>query len=134
MSTSAKNKLLYTKRIPTNKREEIILKVVHYPTHYQFYFLYYIVGVFAFLPWFGAGYSGLILGFFGAGYVFYRYIRMNDSIVERMTYEREYPVKSIFEIHREHASDGLLLSGYSVAISVSVFIIQEVGGFSTAAL
>lgn len=46
------------------------------------------------MMWAAFGRLQLIFGLVGMVYVFYRYIRMTWSIEERLTYEREYPVKN----------------------------------------
>lgn len=64
-----------------------------------------------------------LLGYIGLGYVFYRYIRMTWSYEERVTYEREYPVKTITEVHKELVRDGLVTSFCSILITVIMFIL-----------
>jgi hypothetical protein len=126
MSIEAQERLLYTKRIPQNKREKIILKIIQLPLSNQLYFLYYIVGFCSFIPWCASGWQGLIFSLFGMGFVLYRYIRINISIEERLTYERELQVKSISDIHNEHANDGLRLSGYSITLTILLFAITKI--------
>jgi hypothetical protein len=125
MSIDAQNRLLYTKRVPQSKREKIILKIIQFPLGNQLYFLYYLLGFCAFIPWCASGWQGLILSFAGAGFVLYRYIKLNILIEERLIYERESPVKSIGDIHNEHANDGLRLSCYSVGLTVLLFVITN---------
>ncbi len=128
MSLDAQHRLLYTKRVPKNKREEIILTIIQLPLSNQLYFLYYVLGFCSFIPWVASGWLGLVFSFVGMGYVLYRYIILNVSIEERIIYERESPVKSIGEIHNEHANDGLWLSGYSITLTVLFFVITKALG------
>lgn len=125
MSNDAQNRLLYTKRIPRSRREIIILKIIELPLSNQLYFLYYLLGFISFLPWSGSDWEGIIFSLVGMGFVLYRYIRLNISIEERLTYERETPPKSISDIHNEHANDGLRLSVYSVALNGLLFVIMK---------
>lgn len=75
------------------------------------------------MAWATFGQWGLMLGGIGASYVFYHYVRMSWSFSERLTYEREYPVKSITEVHRELIQDGLRLSAYAIVFTLLVAII-----------
>ena len=125
MSNDAQNRLLYTKRIPRSRREIIILKIMELPLSNQLYFLYYLLGFCAFIPWSASGWQGLIFSLAGMGFVLYRYIRLNISIQERLIYKRESPPKSINDIHNEHANDGLRLSAYTVALNVLLFVIMN---------
>ncbi|KVX02030.1 hypothetical protein [Shewanella frigidimarina] len=126
MSIDAQDRLLYTKRIPQGKREKIILKIVQFPLSNQLYFLYYLLGFCAFMPWCTSGWLGLTFSLAGMGFVLYRYIRLNISIEDRLIYERESPVKSISDIHNEHANDGLRLSCYSMGLTVLLFVVTKV--------
>ncbi|WP_024611344.1 hypothetical protein [Pseudoalteromonas sp. TB64] len=123
MSLDAQQRLLFTKRIPKNKREQIILKVATDYMGNRLYFLCYLFGFIAFMPWVASGWLGLIFTVSGKGYVLFRYIRMDDSFTERIKYERESPVKSISQIHNEHVINGLLLSTCSIALNGFVFLI-----------
>lgn len=124
MSLNAQQRLLFTKRIPKNKREQIILKVATDYMGNRLYFLCYLFGFLAFMPWVASGWFGLVFALSGMGYVLFRYIRMDDSFTERIKYERETPVKSISQIHNEHVINGLLLSACSIALNVLVFLIH----------
>ena len=79
-----------------------------------------------FVSWLGSGWLINTFGVAGAGYIFYRYIRMNTNFEECLTCERESPVKSITKIHNEHVKDDLLLCLYSVVISLGVYFIQKI--------
>ncbi|MEL0631455.1 hypothetical protein V6237_01640 [Pseudoalteromonas carrageenovora] len=124
MSSDSQQRLLFTKRIPKNKREQIILKVATDYMGNRLYFLCYLFGFIAFMPWVASGWLGLIFAVSGMGYVLFRYIRMDDSFTERITYERESPVKSISQIHNQHVINGLLLSACSIALNALVFLIM----------
>lgn len=124
MSSDAQQRLLFTKRIPKSKREQIILKVATDYMGNRLYFLCYLLGFIAFMPWVASGWLGSIFSLSGMGYVLFRYIRMDDSFTERITYERESPVKSISQIHNEHVINGLLLSACSIALNALVLLIM----------
>ena len=69
------------------------------------------------------GRFGLVAGLMGLGYVFYRYIRMSWSYDARLTYEREYPVKTITDVHKELVHDGLKVSACSIVLAILVMAI-----------
>jgi hypothetical protein len=128
MSSSAQHELLYTKRTVRNKKEEKILKIAHWISSYKLYYMCYIGGTGAFMVWTAFGRYGLFFGIIGMSYIFYRFVRMNWSFEARVTYEREYPVKTITEVHKEHVNDGLRLSAYSIALTLALLIAKNIFG------
>lgn len=120
LSASAQHRLLYVKRKVNNEKEAKLLRKAQQTGHYKLLLIYYFGGVAAFMSCAAFGRFGLIAGFTGLGFVFYRYIRMSWSYDARLTYEREYPVKTITEVHKELVHDGLKVSGYSIAIAMLV--------------
>ncbi|MCG7497205.1 hypothetical protein MHO82_10025 [Vibrio sp. Of7-15] len=128
LSSNAQHRLLYTKRKTNNAKEEKILKRVQKVGGYKLLFGYYIIGVSSFMTWAAFGRLSLILGLVGMAYVFYRYIRMTWSIEERLTYEREYPVKTVTEVYEELVRDGVLTSSCSVALTLLMFFVMKVVG------
>ncbi len=124
VSSEARYRLLYTPRKINNSREKRILWWAHKGGSYRYQFGYYIVGVVTFMSWpvFKSGIISLF-GYLFLGYVFYRYFRMTWSYEERITYEREYPVKTITEVHRELVRDGLLTSICSIVLTLILYIL-----------
>ena len=129
MSLSARHRLLYTKRTVRNKKEARILKNAHCPFNHKLSFFYYIGGIVAFMTWPALGKHAVVFSYLGMGYVFTQFLRMNWSLVDRLTYEREQPVKSITEVHKEFAHYGLRLSAYSIVLTVFLFIAKKALGF-----
>ncbi|WP_339390134.1 hypothetical protein [Vibrio neptunius] len=122
LSYDARHRLFYTKRTVNNSKEARILKWAQKTASYRFQFFYYISGVLSFMIWAATGIGFVtLLGYVGLGYVFYRYIRMTWSYEERVTYEREYPVKTITEVHKELVHDGLVTSFCSIVITIAMF-------------
>lgn len=78
------------------------------------------------MTWAAFGRLGLLFGIIGMAYVFYRFVRMNWSFETRITYEREYPVKTITDIHKEHMNDGLRLSAYSIVLTLIILIAKNI--------
>ncbi len=130
LSYDARHRLLYTRRVINNPKEERILKFAQKIAGYRLQFFYYIGGVVSFMIWPASG-VGFISSFsyVGIGYVFYRYIRMTWSYPERITYEREYPVKTITEVHKELVRDGLVTSLCSILLTLIMFFL--VNAFKT---
>lgn len=126
LSSNAQHRLLYTKRKTNSAKEEKILKRVQQVGSYRLLFGYYIIGASSFMTWAAFGRLQLIFGLAGMAYVFYRYIRMTWSLEERLTYEREYPVKTVTEVYKEQVRDGALTSSYSVALTLLMFVVVKV--------
>lgn len=51
---------------------------------------------------------------------------MTWSLEERLTYEREYPVKTVTEVYKELVRDGVLTSSYSVALTLLMYVVVKV--------
>ncbi|MDO6707395.1 hypothetical protein [Photobacterium sp. 1_MG-2023] len=129
LSSNARFRLLYTRRQVNSSKEERLLKWAQKTESYKLQLIYYIGGIGSFMIWpaFGSGVISLF-GFILLGYVVYRYIRMTWSYGERLTYEREYPVKTITEVHQELVRDGLLTTFYSVALTIVMYVLVNVMG------
>lgn len=127
LSYEARHRLFYTKRTIKNAKEARILKWGQKAASYRLQLIYYIGGVVSFMTWPASGIGFVtVLGYIGLGYVFYRYIRMTWSYEERITYEREYPVKTITEVHRELVRDGLMTSLFSIVMTLMMFALVNV--------
>ncbi|ENM5727789.1 hypothetical protein V4V56_003796 [Vibrio mimicus] len=127
LSYDARHRLFYTKHTVNNPKEARILKWAQKTASYRFQFFYYISGAVSFMIWAATGIEFVtLLGCVGLGYVFYRYIRMTWSYEERVTYEREYPVKTITEVHNELVRDGLVTSFCSIGMTIIMFVLVYV--------
>jgi hypothetical protein len=123
LSCDAQHRLLYTKRKVNGSKERRILRRVQQAVSYRLLFIYYSVGFSACMTWAAMGRLGLPFALVGMGYVFYRFVRMTWSLDERLTYEREYPVKTITEVYKEFTRDAFLTSMYSVGLTLLMFTV-----------
>ncbi|MGM0824958.1 MAG: hypothetical protein ACQEUY_09585 [Pseudomonadota bacterium] len=114
LGKAEKRRLLYTHRIPQNRFEYWILKSVESPFSDKIYMIPFAPPMMLFFTWGAWGDVVFWVGCSAAIISFGFFVRMAESMSEKVVFEREEPVKSIYSVWWESFRVVFYINGVAI--------------------